>query len=129
MSVDKKALGKFGEDAATDYLEKKKYKILCRNFSTKFGELDIIAKYKGDIIFIEVKTRINDKFGTPAQAVTYYKQQKILRCAKGYIAENNLKHGSRFDVIEVYAEPSGESYKLNKINHIEGAFNCDGVYM
>lgn len=122
-------MGDFGEDAAEQYLKKKKYKILCRNYSSKYGEIDIIAREKKDIIFIEVKTRTNDKFGAPAESVTYGKQLKILRCAKWYMASNNLECGARFDVIEVYAEPFGADYNLKEINHIKGAFACDGIYM
>lgn len=129
MITGKRRLGDFGEDAAAKYLKKKRYKILCRNYSNKYGEIDIIAKYKRDIIFVEVKTRPDSVFGTPAEAVTYTKRQKIFKCAKWYMAENNIDRGARFDVIEVYAELVGEKYKLKEINHIEGAFEVNDTYL
>ena len=61
--MNNKELGKIGENIAISYLEKNKYDILERNFYCKQGEIDIIAKQKGVIIFIEVKTRSNKRFG------------------------------------------------------------------
>ena len=118
-----KITGYSGEDAAVQYLKKNKYKILERNHTNKCGEIDIIAQKRDDLVFVEVKTRRNDEFGTPAQAVTYYKKQNIINAAKWYISKNPTDLNIRFDVIEVYGFFDGISFELEKINHIQQAFS------
>ncbi len=117
-----KITGYSGEDAAAVYLKKNKYKILDRNHTNKCGEIDIIAQKGEDLVFVEVKTRRNDEFGTPAQAVTYYKRQNIINAAKWYISKNPTEFNIRFDVIEVYGIFDGTNFELEKINHIQQAF-------
>lgn len=80
--------GKTGEDKATQYLIDHSYTIVERNWSTRWGEIDIIAQ-KGDIIyFFEVKTRQTAKYGHPFEAVTYNKRRKIVFLARAYIANH-----------------------------------------
>lgn len=120
----KKLLGDFGEECAAVYLKEKKYKILERNYKNAFGEIDIIAKQKKDIVFIEVKTRKSDKYGSPYEAVDYNKQNKIIAAAKLYLSKNKLfDKNVRFDMVEIYASLTGESAELDKINHIENAIS------
>lgn len=113
----KQETGKSGEEIASNYLEKQGYKILERNFSCNQGEIDIIAKDKEEIVFIEVKTRTNKKYGEGAEAVNINKQKHLLRAIKYYIYikkyENNF---IRIDVIEIYIKN-----KEVKINHIKQA--------
>ena len=110
--------GKLGEDVACKYLKKKKYQILERNFRTRFGEIDIVAK-KGDCIaFVEVKTRSATEYGKPCEAVTFSKQQKIIKTARMYIQEQNLDAAFSFDIIEVLLDKG----KVTSLNHIENAF-------
>jgi len=107
-------LGLNGELLAQKYLKKKKYKLLETNYRCPMGELDIIAKDKDIVVFIEVKTRTSQKFGLPCEAVNYIKRQKIERSAKYYLNLFHLNNSaSRFDVIEVLD---------NKINHIMNAW-------
>ena len=110
--------GNLGENAACKYLKKHKYKILERNYRKTYGEIDIIAQKNDMIFFVEVKTRSSTEFGTAAEAVTYQKQQKLIRAAKAYIAENHPDAGISFDVIEVYHA----GRKVVSVNHIENAF-------
>lgn len=110
-------IGKRGEDAAADYLKQHGYRILCRNYRTRDGEIDIIAQKHHTIAFIEVKTRTGTRFGMAAEAVNARKQHKILLTAKRYIAEKHPKEEAfSLDVIEVYL---GDQIK---INHIKDAF-------
>lgn len=110
-----KVEGLQGEFNSCDYLKKKKYKILEQNYKNRIGEIDIIAQYKGCIVFVEVKSRQTLKFGRPSEAVDKRKQQKIRRVANLYLIQNHLMDNScRFDVIEVIAQ--------SEINHIENAF-------
>lgn len=117
-----KITGQCGEEAAVSYLLKNKYKIIKRNYSNKCGEIDIIAQKDDDLVFVEVKTRNSDEFGTPAQAVTYYKKRNIINTAKWYLAKNPTELNIRFDIIEVYGAFTGESFEMENINHIIQAF-------
>ena len=110
--------GKKGEIAAYKYLKKNGYKILARNYRKTYGEIDIIAQKGENIAFVEVKTRKNDSFGTPAEFVTVQKQKKLIKTAYTYIQENNLDAEFTFDVVEVYFDGK----KVKEINHIENAF-------
>lgn len=113
----KQQIGKLGEDLATKYLEEKNYKILTRNFHCKQGEIDIIAKERNEIIFIEVKARTNLHYGRPVEAVTKIKQKHIEKAAEYYLYKNNLANNNvRIDVIEVYIKEG--KYKINHIKQV-----------
>jgi len=116
-------IGKFGEDVASKYLEAKGYKIKERNYRTFLGEIDIVCEYKGNIIFVEVKTRRSDKFGYPEEAVNFIKQQKIIKNAVCYLSKYHLwKKNCCFDVILI----SISNYKdIKRIKHIRNAFYLD----
>lgn len=116
--MDKKELGKFGENQAVKFLEKQNYEIIDRNFACKQGEIDIIAKDKDELVFFEVKTRNNDLFGRAVEAVDNFKQKHIWSAAKYYLYQKGIiDEFVRFDVIEVYV-------KENKvfINQIRNMF-------
>ena len=114
--------GRMGEDAAVLYLKKQGYKILEQNYRTKSGEIDIIAKDGEDLVFVEVKTRSSEQFGTPAEAVTYYKKQSMVNSAKWYIAKYPTELNIRFDIVEVFGTFDGSGFECEKINHIKQAF-------
>lgn len=121
-------IGRFGENAACEYLKSQKYKILERNYFASHNEIDIIAENKQYIVFVEVKTRTvykGSEFGTPATAVTYSKQKRTLIAAQHYLNSNPTKKAPRLDVIEVYISKSnGDSqFEIAKLNHIEDAFS------
>lgn len=118
--MDKKLLGRFGEEKAAEYLKKKKYKILGMNYSCRFGEIDIIAQKDGYIAFVEVKLRKNADFAQAKEFVTLAKQQRVITAAQLWLAANASEAQPRFDVIEIYA-PNGMNGKI-EINHIENAF-------
>jgi len=112
-------IGKWGENLACKYLEKNQYKVVERNFSCRQGEIDIIAKDIGkqELVFIEVKTRSNLKYGNPIEAVNKQKQKHIKRVAKYYIYKKHISHiAVRIDVIEIYIKKS-----IVIINHIRQA--------
>lgn len=123
--MKKTGLGVQGENLALDYLKKKGYKILARNFISRFGEIDIIASNKSYLCFVEVKTRSPKFIAYGRESVTLSKQQKIIKTAEYYIVKNaylveKLKLQPRFDCIEIYVDNSGE---LTEINHYENAFS------
>lgn len=112
----KREIGDFGEEITSKYLEKNGYRILDRNYSKPFGEIDIIA-IKGDVIsFVEVKTRKSDDFAYAAEAVDFYKQERIKRASQAFLMERKLTDFFiSFDISEVYLD-------TRKINYIENAF-------
>ena len=115
--VNNKIKGKAGEDLVCAYLKKQGYEILERNFRTQVGEIDIIAADDGCLVFIEVKTRRNDAYGVPSEAVDYRKQQTISRVASQYIQKYlYFDMIMRFDVAEVWL-------KKSEINLIKNAFD------
>lgn len=119
MKIFNKKTGDIGEQLATEFLKKKKYKILERNFKNKIGEIDIIARLKKQIVFVEVKTRSSLQFGNPSEAVNSHKQYKIRQVAECYLMQKKIEDSDiRFDVIEVLEEDNG--YKV--VNHLENAF-------
>lgn len=110
-------LGKEGEDIATNFLRKKGYKILDRNYKTPIGEADIIAKDKDTIVFVEVKTRSSDTFGLPFEAVTYRKQEKLKKIAIFYLKQHQVEYPVRFDIVSIFCRN-----EKRQIEHIKGAF-------
>lgn len=91
-----------GEDIAAQYLTKHDYKIIERNYKCHFGEIDIIAVNEGFAVFVEVKSRSSDKFGLPREAVSPYKQQRIVGAAKYWLFKTkNTGVPVRFDVVEI----------------------------
>ncbi|MBR2917077.1 MAG: YraN family protein [Clostridia bacterium] len=125
MDMYKKIVGSIGEDIATEYLKKKKYKILERNFTAGKGEIDIIALKDKITVFVEVKTRQNDKYGSPSEAVDLKKKKKIIETATRYIREENPDTAFRFDVIEVYGCLKDGEFYFQKIEHLEDAFGVN----
>lgn len=116
---ENKTLGAVGEKSAADFLLKNNYKIIEKNYKAKFGEIDIIAKDKEYIVFVEVKTRNNVKYGRPCESVTKRKQNVIGKVASLYLAIKKLQNQNcRFDIIEVLVD---ENNKMN-ITHIIDAF-------
>ncbi|MBU2701234.1 putative endonuclease [Sporomusaceae bacterium BoRhaA] len=111
--------GMWGEARARSFLFQKGYKILTSHYRLKIGEIDIIAQDGDIIVFVEVKTRRNDDYGTPAEAVNFRKQRKIKMTALSYLQRFSLQEQPvRFDVIEVY----GTGGKQSNIHHIINAF-------
>lgn len=114
MKEYNKIKGSVGEIKAVNYLKSEKYKILEANYRNQIGEIDIIAKKDGYIVFIEVKARETYAFGNPSEAVTKTKQYKIRRTAEGYLkGKHYYDSPCRFDCIEIVGD---------KINHIKDAF-------
>lgn len=119
--MDKKLVGRWGEQTAAEYLKKHRYSVVGLNYSCRFGEIDIIAKNKKYIVFAEVKLRRDADFAQAREFVTKSKQEKIIKTAALWLSENQTELQPRFDVIEIYA-PMGTESKKPQINHLENAF-------
>jgi putative endonuclease len=112
-----RAVGGQAEDMAAHYLTKRKYKIVARNVIYPFGELDLVAKDKQTLVFIEVKYRKTLAFGSPHDAVSRTKQRKIILAAKAYLQTFDEFPHCRFDVISLWGDLTSP-----KIEHMENAF-------
>ncbi len=109
--------GQIGEDQATRFLRKNEYKILTRNYHSRFGEIDIIAQKNGSIVFVEVKTRSSTQFGTPREAVNYFKLQKMIKTAHIFMKVYRMTGSPfQFDVIEVIGKE--EPFDIEHIKNV-----------
>ena len=101
-SDDRQTLGKVGEDLACEELVRRGYAILERRYRTRYGEIDIIARVKDTVVFVEVKTRAGDQYGGGLAAVTPRKQQQIVRVAPDWLVRRRWSdRPCRFDVVTV----------------------------
>ena len=113
-------LGCFGEDTAAEYLEARGLSVIARNFRSRFGEIDIIAKDGDTIVFVEVKTRSGRRFGQAIEQITRGKQRKIIKTAREYLRRSGFPGSSaRFDELATDII-SGEE---KVIEHVKGAFD------
>lgn len=116
----KQQIGKSGENIVAKYLTENNYEIIRRNFRCRQGEIDIIAydETTEELVFIEVKTRTNTKYGRPSEAVQKFKQNHIKRVAQYYNYHHKINNQAiRFDVVEVFLNNSNYS-----LEHIKQAF-------
>ena len=112
---EKKELGKKGEEIAIRFLKKKGYRILLRNYVCKMGEMDIIARERDTLVFVEVKTRTSIAFGPPQLAVNLTKQMQLSKVALNFLKEKKLEDvKARFDVVAILLRPKGEEIELIK---------------
>ena len=106
--AQKKESSKFGriaESFAASYLSSKGYKIVDRNFRSKFGEIDIIATKDNNLVFVEVKARTNNLFGLPEESVTQSKLKKIIKTAEYYFfIHPKLPKTQRIEVVSLIIE-------------------------
>ena len=119
MESPSQTLGILGEELAFQYLKKRGYKVLLRNYESPMGEIDLIAKDKGSLVFIEVKTRSSDVMGLPSESVTAMKRHQIRKSARYYVMRYGIHDvPCRFDVVSVILPKEGEA----SLEIIENAF-------
>ena len=121
MTTDKRLLGSWGEERAAEYLRRKRWKIVGMNYTTRFGEIDLIAENRNYIAIVEVKMRRNADFAQAREFVTPHKQRRIRLAAESWLEANPTKKQPRFDVMEVYA-PDGIATKTPEFEFFENAF-------
>ncbi|NUS94330.1 MAG: YraN family protein [Nocardia sp.] len=113
------ALGAQGEELAARYLQAAGMEIICRNWRCRYGELDLVVRDAGVTAFVEVKTRSGLGYGTPAEAVTYHKRQRIRRLALLWLTEQDGPwQRIRFDVIAILLSRTAEPV----IDHLRAVF-------
>ncbi len=123
METASQMLGAIGEELAFHELKNRGYKVLIRNYECALGEIDLIAKEKGSLVFIEVKTRRSDAMGSPGEAVTREKRRQIIRVAKYYLKRYGIPDiACRFDVVCILFPLNSEPV----IEVLSDAFGEDG---
>lgn len=132
IKTPKMELGALGEKMARRYLKRNRYRIVERNFVADGHEIDIIAKDKDTLAFVEVKTRTvgheNPNEPRPASSVDEKKQRGIIAAARFYAAYNPCDKKKRFDIIEVYVNLKNGKYTLAEIKHLKNTFNLNTAY-
>lgn len=122
--MDVKQKGRLGESLTVSYLKDKNIDVIATNYHSRYGEIDVVARDKNFIVFIEVKLRKKNSLVCPREAVDRTKQKKIIKTAYDYLVKNNCKLQPRFDVSEVELKDD----KFYKINYIKNAFGQDEEY-
>jgi putative endonuclease len=119
ITLKRKEVGARGEKLAADYLKKRGYKIIQRNFRCREGEIDIIAQKGECLVFVEVRTKKNTAFGTPEESVTLSKREKLISLANAYLqAYDKPPQSWRIDVVAVELGPNN---RVSRLEHIENA--------
>ena len=113
--------GAWGEELAAEYLRKRGYTILARNFRVRQGELDFVASKGRYLVFVEVKTRKDDRFAAAREFITPAKQRRLICAAEYWCIQNPTNLQPRFDAIEVYGE-AGRAHP--RIEHLENIFEA-----
>jgi len=115
-------VGKIGEDLAKKYLEKEGYKILEQNYKTRYAEIDLVAEKamkflnKKTLVFVEVRTKIGENFGSPEDTINKAKLWKVLQNAKSYTAFKKWDGPARIDAVCIVLKPD---YKIDRLTHHE----------
>ena len=113
--------GAMAERAASNYLIRKNYTLLDYNYTSQFGEIDLIFRDGNDLVFVEVKARDVRDHALPREYVDVRKQRKMILTAERYIKQKKLHLQPRFDIVEVFCEKG----KIKSVNHLEKAFDLD----
>ena len=118
MSQERLSIGKKGELLAQEHIRKQGYTLLEKNFRCKLGEIDLIAKDRHMVVFLEVRTKTSTAYGPAYNSVTPHKQRQVKRVALFYIAQHNLVNTQfRFDVIGITLNQESGEYQLDQIQN------------
>lgn len=118
-----KRLGEWGENQARCHLETRGYVFIERNFRVSEGEIDLVMQDGDIVVFVEVKTRTSDSFGTPEESVSREKRKRLMRAAWAYLQERERIDASwRIDVVAIEASPN---WTIQRLDHYQSAFDID----
>ncbi|HEX7047824.1 MAG TPA: YraN family protein [Gammaproteobacteria bacterium] len=99
---DNKERGRNAEQLARRFLEARGLKVLAENYQTRWGEIDLVMEHAGQIVFVEVRARLNNNFGGAAASVTPAKQKRLIRAALRFLEQSRLAHRpARFDIVAI----------------------------
>ncbi|MBI5732317.1 MAG: YraN family protein [Candidatus Magasanikbacteria bacterium] len=112
--------GKFGEDLAARFLERRGFIIKGRNFRTRYGEIDIVAEKDGHLHFVEVKTRASEAFGIGEEAIHYLKRQNLLMAARLYLSRGGIFNPAQFDSLAILIDRKQKKARIRFSENIFG---------
>lgn len=119
MNDSRQKLGDLGEEIAVNYLKKKGYKILERQYKSRYGEIDIIAEHKKTLVLVEVKTRRSENFGLPEEAVTERKLEKIISTGNIYQEKQKRQFESiQVDVVSIILDKDNKHQDLKHLTNV-----------
>jgi putative endonuclease len=123
--MDKDTLGRWGEKQAAKFLKRQGLRILVKNARSTVGEIDLVAREGGELVFVEVKTRTSGGFGGPLRAVNPAKRRKLVQLARTFLAQNHLGDDTpcRFDIVGITLAEDG---KTPEIEYVPDAFDAFG---
>lgn len=119
-------IGRLGEEYAAEWLTDRGYRLLERNYHSRYGEIDLIVEKGRVLAFVEVKTRRLDAIAAPCEWVTPQKRKRLVNTALQYLQEHPGPLQPRFDVMEIFTENRNE-FAVSSIHHIENAFWLEGT--
>lgn len=123
--LNNQKLGRSGEMIAIEYCREIGYKIITRHFTSRYGELDIIAQDGNEVVFIEVKTRRGSQFGHPEESVTKNKLKRIVDTIAVFLEKHKEVFEYRIDVIIIQYQGCGGCYSLRHMKSVENEFGFD----
>ncbi|MDF2940268.1 MAG: protein Nwat [Gammaproteobacteria bacterium] len=112
-------IGNDNENLALSFLKKKGLKLIAKNFYSRFGEIDLIMRDKETLVFVEVRYRGSEKFGSSLESVSWHKQQRLIKTAEYYLLSSPQNLPCRFDVLAV------SPHNTQSINWIKNAFGLN----
>jgi putative endonuclease len=124
VSDRRRAIGTAGERAAVVWLQARGYRIVAQNARTRYGEIDVVARYGPAWVFVEVKSRSSQRFGYPLEAVDIRKRLRVARLAAAFLHARGITPAeTRFDAMAVHFGPNGD---VDLIEHVPDAFGVSG---
>ena len=109
-------IGRLGETFAREYLRRNGYKIIEQNYRNRYGEIDLVVQKKDVLVFVEVRTKIGEQFGTPEETLNWKKLQKVKRNASSYVARSKWNKLYRVDGICIVLD---EQHTIQRFEHYE----------
>ena len=120
--MNRRSLGASGEDVAWEHLRRAGYALVAKNFRSRFGELDLVVEKDGVVVFVEVRSKRGDRYGSAFESVDWRKQRQIGRMAAEFLARRRWTgRRTRFDVVAVEWQDAEA-----RIDHLESAFELPG---
>jgi putative endonuclease len=123
VTLERRRLGQLGEQLAADRLARQGYEIVERNYRCPAGEIDIVARLAGRWVFVEVRTRRGNRFGTPEESVTARKRAHLIASAEHYLQDHDAAEADwRIDAVAIVLTPRGSIERMDVIeNAVTGA--------
>ncbi|UCB56855.1 MAG: YraN family protein [Candidatus Omnitrophota bacterium] len=107
-----------GEEIAARHLQTKGYRLIEQNYRTRYAEIDLITRYKGILVFVEVRTKRNEQFGSPEETINRNKINKLIKNAQGYMLKKGYNKKYRIDAVCVLLDKNGEAGRISHYENI-----------